>query len=271
MSDQSNDNAAHNAEHEGRSYDPAHDWRNTLSGIFHDLFAGSWLQNIVCSIAIGLILLLVAYFLNRTLRGVMFGAGVGITIILWIVWLTFMERVAPFKANTSTALPPNELDQPLPSPLNTPMKDDRPNINITSHDQKGGFTGINQGGTVNLGPPPPVPIAFHNDKVELLKSFLGAPTIEAIEFVRYSNPESEDLYNKLRYAFGSWRIPTLNIAETTIPPLEAGVTVRYDDQKFAERADAIVKALQGAGLPARKLDNQSTGGKVVIEVNGLSK
>lgn len=150
------------------------------------------------------------------------------------------------------------------------VSEERPNINITSHGQSGGFTGINEGGTVNLGPPPPVPINFPDEKVELLKSMLAVPTIESIDFARYADADSENLCNKLRYAFASWRIPRLNIVTVAVPPFESGVTIRYADADQSTQVDAIVKALRDVGLPARKLDSRPNGGNVTILINGLS-
>lgn len=75
-------------------------------------------------------------------------------------------------------------------------KDERPNINVTSHDQKGGFTGINQG-TVNLGPNPRV-ITPENRRKFLAKA-QAAPKDGAIVvgFVA-DNGESHNLASQVR-------------------------------------------------------------------------
>jgi hypothetical protein len=105
-SEQYKADANKHARHEEQADNPSHDRGNVLSKVFHDLLAGSWLQNIVCSIAIGLILLLVAYLVNRSLKGLMIGAGIGITTIFWVIWLTLIEHVNPARQSS----PPNELD-----------------------------------------------------------------------------------------------------------------------------------------------------------------
>jgi hypothetical protein len=176
-------------------------------------------------------------------------------LCVWIMYQT--HAYVSHKEATKNLLKPNTVSE------------ERPTNIITSHGQRGGFTGINEG-TVNLGPPPPVPINFPDEKVELLKSMLAVPTIESIDFVRYSDADSENLYNKLRYAFASWRIPNLAIVNVALPPLESGVTVRYGDAHQSTQVDAIVKALRDVGLPARKLDSRSNGGNVTIQINGLS-
>jgi hypothetical protein len=105
-SEQYKADANKHASHEEQADNPSHDRGNVLSKVIHDLLAGSWLQNIVCSIAIGLILLLVAYLVNRSLKGLMIGAGIGITTIFWVIWLTLIEHVNPARQPS----PPNELD-----------------------------------------------------------------------------------------------------------------------------------------------------------------
>ncbi len=243
--------------------------RNALSKVFHDLLAGSWVQNIVCGLAIGLILLLVAYLLNRSLRGVMFGAGVGITLLFWVIWLTLMEHVAP-SGRFTVSPPPKDLDnhpaptlEPTPTPMN---KDDKPNINISNNAPNRGFVGINEGGTVNLGPAPLVPIAFPDQKAELLKTLLAAPTQESIDLVTYDDADSMNLCQKLRYAFGSWKITEMNLVGTSFPPFAPGVTVRYSSEQQSKQADAIVKAFRDVGLPSRK--ESSSRVRITVEING---
>jgi hypothetical protein len=173
-------------------------------------------------------------------------------LCLWIMYQT--HAYVSHKEATKNLLKPSIVSE------------ERPTNIITSHDQRGGFTGINEG-TVNLGPPPPVPINFPNEKVELLKTMLATPTVEQINFVTYSDADSMDLCQKLRHAFGSWKIEASMVGQA-FPPFEPGITVRYGDPQQSTRVDAIVKALNDVGLPSRKLYDQSSG-QPTIEVNEL--
>lgn len=88
---------------------------NIVSGTFHDLFDRSWIQNLVIGIAILAISPLVVYLFMRSVRGMLVGFGIGITILFWIFWLALIQRVAPKRA-----IPPNELNNAPLTALNVP-------------------------------------------------------------------------------------------------------------------------------------------------------
>ena len=52
---------------------------------------------------------------------------------------------------------------------------------------------------------------------------------------RVADADSMNLYQKLRYAFGNWKIEQANMVGTAMPPFESGVTVRYTDAQQSNR------------------------------------
>src|SRR5882724_11158786 len=67
----------------------------SLVALLHDLLAGGWLQNLL----IGIVLLLVTPYIGSPMAGrsgTVIGAGVGITILVWIfVWVELRRTHKP--------------------------------------------------------------------------------------------------------------------------------------------------------------------------------
>lgn len=123
-----NDNEAHANDHtdtKGKSDYPTHDWRNIVSSTLHGLFERSWAQNIIGGVALLLIAPLLGFLLMSNLRGMLIGAGIGLTILFWIMWGILIKNVAPTTLSGATPLPSataldKELIPAMPTPEVTP-------------------------------------------------------------------------------------------------------------------------------------------------------
>ena len=171
------------ASHEKKGDNPSHDRGNVLSKVFHDLLAGSLIQNIVCGIAIGLILLLAAYLLNKSLRGLMIGAGIGMTIIFWVIWLTLIEHVTPARHSPPT----NELDKSASTPLNVPKASSPPGSPVPTETPRVRETPTaTPSPSVMVTPTPP--------------SALATPTLEPTSGAPYVSNDPNEVARKLQGA-----------------------------------------------------------------------
>jgi hypothetical protein len=102
------DNEAHandRTKAERQSDYPTHDWRNIVSGTFHDLFDRSWAQNIIVGVVLLLITPILGLLLMSNLRGMLIGAGIGLTILFWIVWGILIKNVGPIRKFGDTPTP----------------------------------------------------------------------------------------------------------------------------------------------------------------------
>ena len=131
----SENDEAHANDHtnaERQSDYPTHDWRNIASGTFHDLFDRSWAQNIIGGLAILLIAPLIGFLLMSNLRGMLIGAGIGLTILFWIMWGTLIKHATPIRKSDETLTPTRSFTPaivpftpasvpPTPPPTPTPV------------------------------------------------------------------------------------------------------------------------------------------------------
>jgi hypothetical protein len=84
-----------NTNPEHQLHQPSRDWRDICKGVSHDLFAHSWGQNILVSVALLFVAPAVGLFLMKDVRGILVGFGIGVTILFWIVWITVIRQFGP--------------------------------------------------------------------------------------------------------------------------------------------------------------------------------
>lgn len=68
------------------------DWRKAIGNTIHSLHKGSWIPNLVVGIAILLIGPTIAYQMNSK-PGMVYGAAIGVTILVWIVAIALAREV----------------------------------------------------------------------------------------------------------------------------------------------------------------------------------
>ena len=143
-------------------------------------------------------------------------------------------------------LPPIE----PPATPSTPMKNDRPNItNITSENQSGGFTGINQG-VLNQGPAARV---ITEQKRKQLVSALRANSGGSVMIVHEgSSSDAEALseslisvLNEVGLSIGRTVVGTISIVGG---PRTTGIDVAGKEPLRGE----LIRALNAIGLPAQE-------------------
>lgn len=168
----------------GKAHYPTYDWGSIISRTFHDLFDRSWAQNLVVGVALLFVSPLVVFLFMKSVKGMLFGFGAGITILFWIGWCSLIKHVVPAKTEPETVVKRSEeMKENLPS---------TPNINITSKNQSGGFTGINQG-TINLGPNPRV---ITEDQLQTFNATLRDVPRGKVQIMRQAQSPESDAFSQ---------------------------------------------------------------------------
>jgi len=129
-----------------------------------------------------------------------------------------------------------------------PMNEPTHNINISSTNQSGGFTGVNQG-TVNLAPQP---ITLSESNTALLGGLLSKAPKFPLKVSQYQDPASAALAQQI-VPLLSGRISSRSFDGVVSPPQEPGITIRFGDPKLANAASELVEIFQRSGLPSRQV------------------
>jgi hypothetical protein len=129
------------------------------------------------------------------------------------------------------------------------MKDERPNVNISSRGQSGGFTGINRG-TVNLGTKKREITA--EQEANILRDLENAPKGKIEMTVIESDQEAvalfrriESILKKARYDVNAWTAMMLSGPQGA--PVGLGMTIQ-DPNSPPIHAQAVLEAFAKAGL-----------------------
>lgn len=175
---------------------------------------------------------------------------VGIMLAIAAVFVWWHATLAEHFANTFPKESDNKQSAPLETPTPTPMKDDKPNINISSANQSGGFTGYNTG-TVNLGPSPRVITQVDHDRFVVAAKSAPKGTI-TLGF-NSGNPESHNFAVQLRQLL---RDAGYTVKEEFIqnmmwnPPLYGVRLEIRDNEKPTQFAIAVQVLLKQIGIDA---------------------
>jgi len=106
----------------------AHGWGPIFSGGMAEMFSGSWLQNLLISLALLLIWPAIGAFVMKTQKAFIIGFGIGTTILIWIAVIISARQVdnstpAPSQPSSSS---PSLLPSPSPSISMSPSSSPSP-------------------------------------------------------------------------------------------------------------------------------------------------
>jgi len=157
------------AQKEEKQNDPRQNrsW-NLIKKATHSLYKDGWTQNTFVTIAGIFCSPFIGYLLMSSPKGMLYGFGIGLTIALWVSLLAIGKHIGTTDVRTPVtttdiadssiaSMPSAAPTEPMPlrtekiKESSQPPQSPQQIINAPNVDNRGGFMGFNNGGTVNLG------------------------------------------------------------------------------------------------------------------------